>query len=65
MIWATKVLKCTFKNFNQKVLGTLQKFVKGKIKDFMPTFFTIPNKKPQNNAIGCQSFRNKRLKVNF
>ena len=34
-----KVLKCTFKNFNQEVLGSLQKFGKPKIKRFYPYIF--------------------------
>ena len=32
MKFGTKVLKCTFKNLNQEVLGSLQKFAKAQIK---------------------------------
>ena len=39
MRFETKVLKCTFKKFNQKVLGSLQKLTKAKIKRFYAYIF--------------------------
>ena len=38
-----KVLKCTFKKFNQEVLSYLQKLAKAKNKIFFPTLLPIYN----------------------
>ena len=40
----TKVLKYTFWNLNQEVLGSLEKLTKAQIKDFMIIFLLIYNK---------------------
>ena len=54
-----KVIKRAFKNLNQEVLHSLQKFEKTKIKDFMHTFLAIFNKEVDflDFEVACLIFR--------